>query len=102
MTLTTAICLGFGAALGLAGLFVLRTARGDTDNRTRVPSRPTRLLLGVVLLVAGYHAAAWSGPAEWFPIKIPVRLWPLAAGLAVVGVAGSVWMDRREAERTSR
>lgn len=59
-------------------------------------SEPTRLVIGVSLLIAGYHLAAWGAPEAWFGVKVPRdRWWILAVGLPGA-VLASVGIDRLE------
>lgn len=57
---------------------------------------PTRLVIGVSLLIAGYHIAAWGTPDDWFGVKVPNdRWWMLACGLPLA-VGASLAVDRLE------
>jgi hypothetical protein len=57
-------------------------------------SQPTRMVIGLVHLVLGYHVAVWSLPTDRTPIHMPKEYWPWVVAGATVMVAGSRWMDR--------
>lgn len=83
-----------GAATLGAGVWLLREPKEGT--RLAAISVPTRMATALVLLVAGYHLAAWSLPDSWTPMKIPPeRWWLLAIGGAMM-LSSSVVMDRRD------
>ena len=94
------IWIGVGAVHAIAGVWLLRGGRAQPQEKPRIPSRPTRTLIGVLLIVVGYHAAAWGCPDDWFPIKIPIRLWWVPAVMASFALAGSLWVDAREVRRS--
>jgi hypothetical protein len=57
-------------------------------------SEPTRLVIGLSLLLAGYHALAYGLPAAILPLRVPIdRLWMLGVGV-IVACAVSVGMNR--------
>lgn len=65
-------------------------------------AEPTRLAIGVALLLAGYHIAAWGAPETWFGVKVPKeRWWMLVLGLAAA-IGGSAWMDRMDRRSDDR
>lgn len=83
-----------GAAVLGAGAWLLREPKEGT--RRAALTVPTRLATALVLLVLGYHLAAWSLPDHWTPMKIsPERWWLLAIGGAMM-LSSSVVMDRRD------
>ena len=85
-----------GAAVVIAGAWLLREPSAGA--RRASLSVPTRMALGLTLLVLGYHVAAWSLPDSWTPMKVPLeRWWMLAAGAGAM-IGSSVAMDRREEE----
>lgn len=62
-------------------------------------SEPTRLVLGLVLIVVGYHVAAYGLPSGWFRLKVPAsNWWMLAIGVALA-VAGALLAERLERRR---
>ncbi|GAB4384759.1 MAG: hypothetical protein Kow0022_08330 [Phycisphaerales bacterium] len=103
-----------GAVVAAAGLFVMRYSRtrgsfqdspeGEADGcragllgwllgRTSVP---TRLSLGLCLMVLGYHLASYALPTGWLWLRVPPgRLWILGV-VVVVLVGGSLILDRVE------
>jgi hypothetical protein len=69
-------------------------ARLSTRSALRAMSEPTRLVVGISLLLAGYHLLAYGLPPAAMPFRVPMdRLWMLGVGL--VGACGvSVGVDR--------
>lgn len=90
-----------GGAVLSTGVFMLRAGRTrDVSEADRAEpgglSVPTRLAVGLSLLVVGYHAAAYSLPTGWLWLRVPVdRLWVMGVALAAV-VVGSLFLDGRE------
>lgn len=93
-----------GAALGaivlIAGLFLLRDPK-ESSKRARL-STPTRMALALALMVLGYHAAAWSLPDSWTPIKLPIEQWWVLAIAVVLMLSSSAVMDRRDETQGKR
>lgn len=100
-----------GALVAAAGFYVMRFSRTRGQTERAEPNRadsglldwllgrtsvPTRLSLGLSLLVLGYHLAAYSLPTRWLWLRVPAdRLWIL--GLTVVVLVGaSLVLDRVE------
>lgn len=86
-----------GVALVGAGFWWLWSGRWSWLPASRLQrgcSPPTRMVVGLVHLVLGYHVAVWSVPTDRRPIQIPRQHWPLVLVGAAVAVAGSRWMDR--------
>jgi len=55
--------------------------------------------VGLCLLIVGYHVAAYTAPASWDLLRVPLdRAWILALGLAAaVGVSlGTDGLERGE------
>lgn len=62
-------------------------------------SEPTRLVIGVSLLLIGYHIAAWGTPDDWLHVKVPrERWWMLVLGIGAA-LASTVGIDRVEKRR---
>jgi len=59
-------------------------------------SEPTRLALGISLLLVGYHAAAYLFPDAWLAFRVPEAQWWMLVGVVLVLVGGSMAMDRME------
>lgn len=101
-----------GVALVIGGFWVMWARRpSDEDaggsHTTNVgsaggPARrgrlsvPTRLTIGLAMLIGGYHIAAYGSPDAWFPIKVPREKWWVLAIGAVVVVGGSLGIDQLE------
>jgi hypothetical protein len=86
-----------GIALVGAGFWWLWAGRWGWLPMARVQqgcSQPTRMVIGLVHLVLGYHIAVWSVASDRKPIQIPRQHWPWVVIGAAVAVAGSRWMDR--------
>lgn len=91
--------------LVLAGLWMLRGGRVFDPERAgtnRDPGRQdpgmnprprisqaSKTVVGLCLLIVGYHLAAYTAPAAWNLLRVPLdRAWILALGLAAaVGVS---------------
>ncbi|MBL9002557.1 MAG: hypothetical protein JNK25_15615 [Phycisphaerae bacterium] len=59
-------------------------------------SGPTRTVFGLVMILTGYHAAAWAGPDAVFAFRVPPERWWILAGALVVSVACALVSDRIE------
>lgn len=98
------VMVSAGGAVVLLGLWVIAWRKTLWQVLRRVPGRhdpenqgqiaPTRLVLGVVLLFAGYHIAAWALPPDVLSVQLNRSLWWLWAGLGIVTILGSMWIDR--------
>lgn len=67
--------------------------------RTAIQRTPTRLVLGLSLLLLGYHIAMWSLPAGMRSVSIPPdRWWMLMLGLAAAlgGTALAESLEQRD------
>ena len=95
------------APLIVVGLWMLRGGRSFDPERASTRQNPgvesvarisqaTRTVVGLCLLIVGYHVAAYTAPASWDLLRVPVdRAWILGLVLAAaVGV--SVGTDRLE------
>jgi hypothetical protein len=86
-----------GVVLGAAGLWMLRGGkRVISEDGAGVDgggglSGPTRLTLGIVCLIVGYHCVMWVVPALTFGVPLD-RWWMVAVG-AVLAVVGAVAVD---------
>ncbi len=94
------IVVGVGlAGSGLGVVWVGRRWGRSVEDAAPLPgfaelSPPTRMTLGVCLLIGGYHVAGYSMPDSWVPLKVPRHLWGVVPGAIVVALAGSVAADR--------
>ena len=59
-------------------------------------SRATLALLGFVLVMIGYHAVAYAGPAGWITFAVPRSAAWVVGALLGLGVVVSLWLDRRD------
>jgi hypothetical protein len=94
-----------GIAVGLvmvgAGLWLQRR-RVDPEKGEpgRGLSNASRAAIGISLMVAGYHVAAYVSPEGWFSLKVPLdRAWLLGVALAIV-VGASLFLDARDRGRS--
>lgn len=95
-----------GAVLLVVGLVSLRWGRMHGHDPDRVarsslfsPSIPTRYVIGLAALFAGYHLAAWGLPPAWLPLRVPIdRAW-IVALVAGGTVACSIAIDLVEGRR---
>ncbi len=100
MTLPEAVFLVLGAVcviVGLVGLLVYR--RGGGLEPVRLPvfgevSAPAAVTIALVLVLLGYHTAAYGGPAGLLSFCVPQRLWWLVYGGGVLAVVGALLADR--------
>ncbi|MCC6677898.1 MAG: hypothetical protein IT436_12200 [Phycisphaerales bacterium] len=63
-------------------------------------SEPTRLVIGLSLLLVGYHLAAWGAPDGWFGVKVPRDRWWLLIGGLAIAVMASLALDRLEQKKS--
>ncbi|MBX3402868.1 MAG: hypothetical protein KF699_05575 [Phycisphaeraceae bacterium] len=95
------LCLGAAVSLGIGAYFVWflpRKCGGDRDGTCRYRggslSLPTRMVIGVSMLVLGYHLAVWALPAGMTNVRVPrERWWVVALGVAAA-IGGSCVLDR--------
>lgn len=59
-------------------------------------SHPTRLVVGVSLMLLGYHGASWLAPPTWMPLRLPPDLWWVLVVGVGVSLAGSGLSDYLE------
>lgn len=89
--------LTLGASFVVAGLrFYVAGRRLARAGRISRLTPPTRMTLGLVLVVVGYHMAAWVLPASWAPLRVPPERWWIVAGGGVVALFGAALADRLE------
>ncbi len=89
-----------GVMLGAAGLWMLRGGKrviAEDGGAGGGLSAPTRMTLGVVFLLVGYHCVMWVVPSLSFGVPIE-RWWIVAAG-AVLAVVGALAVDLVESDR---
>ena len=84
----------FGAWLVWGGQ---RTPPTATDPWHARLSRISRAVLGLCVMLLGYHAASWASPDHWLPFRVPLEHWYLLIGGVVVAVGGSLLADHRQA-----
>jgi hypothetical protein len=95
------------AAVFLTGVWFLwggrRPGSGQEVEHHRLLARwragmsiPSRLAVGLSLILLGYHFAAWNSPESWRLLKVPREYWwAVIAGCAALG-GGSLVADRFE------
>lgn len=90
-----------GAVVFCIGLWVLGgRADLDTARTLRRLSKASRAVVGLSLMIAGYHVAAYVSPSGWLPLRVPLeRAWIMGL-VMVVGVGLSLVMDRRDRDRS--
>lgn len=89
----------FGAALVFAGLWWLWGGRCSwlPESRFhRAATVPTRLVVGIVHLVLGYHLIAWQVRGEQRPLQVPRTAWVWLVLGCGAAIGGSVALDRLE------
>ena len=88
-----------GASLVLAGFWWLWGGRWSwlPESRFhRAATVPTRVVVGIVHLVLGYHLIAWQVRGEQRPLQVPRSAWVWLVLGCGAAVAGSVALDRLE------
>ncbi len=71
------------------------SAQGSWPVRWRASMTPaTRSVVGLCLLILGYHAAAYLTPRGWFGLMVPPERWWLLIGAIAIAVGGSILVDR--------
>lgn len=96
-----ALFAGAAVSLGIGAYFVWflpRTAGDACESGPRYWGcafpLPTRLVIGVSMLVLGYHLAVWALPAGSTNLRVPRERW-WAVALGVAGAIGaSCVLDR--------
>lgn len=100
MSIWQALGVVAGGGLGVLGLWMLRGAKrvlteaGEADPGGL--SGPTRLTLGIVCILVGYHCAMWVVPALTF--GVPLERWWLVVVGAVLAVVGAFAVDLVESD----
>jgi hypothetical protein len=89
-----------GAGVFAAGLWVLGS-RKDLEKPRQVWrfSVATRAVLGLSLMIAGYHIAAYVSPSGWFRLRVPIEKAWIMGAVMVVAVGTSLFLDRKERVR---
>ena len=96
-----------GAAVLVTGLVVMSWRRALWQAIRKTPGRyddnppggtlkPTRLVVGVVLVIAGYHIAAWALPPDVLAVQLRRERWWVWAVCGLLAVGLSVVLDRME------
>lgn len=62
-------------------------------------SAASRVATGLMLVIVGYHAAAWSLPARWFPLQVPLDRWWVLGSAMAAGLMLTLLADRIERDR---
>lgn len=90
------------AALIACGVLLLWGRRQDPEAPHHRLSEPARLVIGLSLVLVGYHAASYSLPRGWLALRVPPdRLWLLGAGV-IVAILLTLLSDRFDAEAIER
>lgn len=99
------VLIGFGVGLVGTGLWVMRASampRQGAEPAQALPARgmsfASRAAVGLSLMFAGYHVAAWGTPEGWIALKVPRERWYLLVGGIVIAVGVSVGLDRMDRE----
>ena len=102
MDLWQAMGITGGVVLGALGLWMLRGGKrviaedGQAVDGGGDLSGPTRLTLGIVSLIVGYHCVMWAVPSLTF--GVPVGRWWMVAVGAVLAVVGALAVDLVESD----
>lgn len=95
-----------GVVALVGGLWTIRTRRPDPANeaaghRARV-ARPTTMVMGLSLMIVGYHLVSFGLPTGWLTARVPAdRLWMLGLGIALA-LGASLATDRFEQRQDER
>lgn len=94
-----------GGLLGLCGLWLLLAggkgflSRGlrlaDSPPAVRL-SEPTRVTVGFLALLWGYHLIVWAMPTYWTSVQFNRSLWYVWLGASLALIGFSILQDRRE------
>lgn len=91
------LLVGCGLAVLLRGRFQAPSEPGPqkppSPGRSRI-TRPTRLLIGVLLLMAGFHAIVWAFPPDVLALQLSRRWWWIWLGVGALLVLVSLGLDR--------
>lgn len=98
MTIADAFMVVAGALLAVAGLWWLGGGRWKWMPKPpgAGASMPTRMVVGLVHLLLGYHMLVWTLPAKDGPLQLPREQWLWVVLGCAGAIAGSVGMDRLE------
>lgn len=100
--------LAAGGLLGLLGLwFLLAGGKGYLSRGLRLAdsrpalrlSEPTRVTVGFITLLWGYHLVVWAMPSYWTSVQFNRSLWYVWVGVSLALIGLSVLQDRREKGR---
>ena len=100
MNLWQILGISAGGALGIVALWLLRGGKRVIAAEGEVATGmtgPTRLTLGIVSFLVGYHLACWSLPSLSF--GVPLDLWWVVALGAFLAVVGALSVDALERGR---
>jgi UDP-N-acetylmuramyl pentapeptide phosphotransferase/UDP-N-acetylglucosamine-1-phosphate transferase len=82
--------------LGLTSLWASRQSVEAEDGEPRGMSRPTRTVIGMVFLIAGYHLIVWALPREMTTLQLSRDIWYALVIGCIGAVLASRWLDRLE------
>lgn len=90
------------AILLVAGAWFLHAARrlgraADEEPSASAPlglSVSTLAVVGLALLVLGYHGVAYASPQSWNLLSVPRDRWYVLAGAVILAIGVSVFTDR--------
>lgn len=84
--------LALGAVLIGSGCWVV-WSMSARERFARKLSEPTRHVLGIAMILGGYHLLAYCSPDHWFPLKVPADRWYLVAGGIILALGLSFATD---------
>lgn len=98
--------IGFGAAVGLAGAWLLILKRPSSKQvplhlagKEPIPtgvSEPTRLTTAITALIGGFHLVIWAWPPNLTAVQLNRQIWYVWVLIGIVAVGLSAWLDRVE------
>ena len=103
------LAIAAGATLVGGGLWLMRASvmpRYGAAAEDALPARgmsfASRAAVGLSLMFAGSHVAAWATPEDWIALKLPRERWYLLVGGIVTAVGVSLALDRAETKDEER
>lgn len=93
LTPVALLLASLGLVLAASGAWVL-WADGARKRFGPSTSEPTRHVIGMSLLLGGYHLIAYVVPDAWVPLKVPRDRWFLVPAVICVALAISWVSDR--------